>query len=1022
MLRRLAASESPRGGTTSLAVAAGLALLAVWVCGPIAAPDHFEGYDHARTSIDLALNRAFCGQVSKLSSAFAPAHYLEDHAEALTMPAPALLSRLAGSVDAYCKTVLVPITHNENGLTALLAPIWAADPRLSAADVARVLYVFRVALVWLFGLACLRAGASIALTAVLIAGGVAVLNAMFAYQFTVYPFLLTTPLLWVGVCSLLYPAMRVASLRRAIVLAGVAGLVAAWLVNLRTASLPIVAALFVLAIAASVVWRRRAHASGGLAFAAASAAAFAALLVAASAAITSVVAPANPDASNYTHHTILHNLVIGLGVPPNALSRAEGISWGDPIGFAMARRADPNVSYLGPGYERALARYYAGLWRRRPREMIAAYWTKLWQTGHGVFLMASQLLPDSRPLRKIYLVWADRANGVELLLASLGATLVSLWALWRTASPLALTASLLGAALTLVIVESAFIYSEFSLAYHGFLMYMVLVAPAIALQAACDVALAPTRGRLTILRPGVPPPPAAAGETMIPLDEVREWVASGGVLVRLGRYADGRVLVHRIDTAGRPLPLALALRALCRGDIHLEDALGKRMPLTVARLARWSAHLATEPFRASALLRGVRRDVDSLERSPAAPAAIADLRQSPVYLRTDLSFGVRAGGSVGHIAGVLNELDAFTGPPIFITTDDVPTVRPDIERHHVAPGEAFWNFRELPTFVLNDAVGAAARSAIGARPIAFVYQRYSLNNYAGVRLARSQCVPLVLEYNGSEIWMSRHWGRALAHEALSERIERLNLQAADLIVVVSRAMQDELVARGVDCSKILVNVNGVDETRYSPDVDGGAVRVRFRLDGATVVGFIGTFGPWHGADVLARAFVSLVTRDSAVARGTRLLMIGDGAGLPAVRRLVKESGASDAVVFTGLVPQEAGPAHLAACDLLVSPHVPNPDGTPFFGSPTKLFEYMAMGKGIIASRLDQIGEVLEHGRNAWLVPPGDDAALAEAVRCLVADRELRERLGAQAREDVVARHTWRRHTRRTIDRLRAPEA
>src|SRR5207237_125725 len=80
-----------------------------------------------------------------------------------------------------------------------------------------------------------------------------------------------------------------------------------------------------------------------------------------------------------------------------------------------------------------------------------------------------------------------------------------------------------------------------------------------------------------------------------------------------------------------------------------------------------------------------------------------------------------------------------------------------------------------------------------------------------------------------------------------------------------------------------------------------------------------------------------------------------------------------------LVPQDDGPEHLAAADLLVSPHVTNPDGTPFFGSPTKLFEYMAMGRPIVASDLEQIGQTLEHGRTAWLVPPGDVEALADAM-------------------------------------------
>jgi glycosyltransferase involved in cell wall biosynthesis len=185
-----------------------------------------------------------------------------------------------------------------------------------------------------------------------------------------------------------------------------------------------------------------------------------------------------------------------------------------------------------------------------------------------------------------------------------------------------------------------------------------------------------------------------------------------------------------------------------------------------------------------------------------------------------------------------------------------------------------------------------------------------------------------------------------------------------------------------------------------------------------VVGFIGTFGPWHGAEVLARAFVKYIGEDSARAKHVRLLMIGDGARMSEVRRILADSHALDATVFTGLVPQEEGPAYLAACDVLSSPHVPNPDGTPFFGSPTKLFEYMAMGRGIVASNLDQIGEVLDHGRTAWLVPPGEVDALADGLRRLIDDPELRGALGSAARREAVTHHTWREHTRRTIERLR----
>jgi len=455
---------------------------------------------------------------------------------------------------------------------------------------------------------------------------------------------------------------------------------------------------------------------------------------------------------------------------------------------------------------------------------------------------------------------------------------------------------------------------------------------------------------------------------------------------------------------------------MTRGAVRIEDMRGRTRTIDGDTLADWIVQVTREPFQTAALLRDVELAVDALERETAAPRTVAfDLSKPPLYLRSDLSFGVRAGGSVGHIAGVVNELEHVAAPPILVTTDGIATVNARVEQHLVAPSGAFWNFKELPAFVLNDTLEAETMRALAGRTPAFVYQRYSLNNYTGLRIARTLGVPLVVEYNGSEIWMSRHWGRPLAHEALSDRIERVNLRGADLVVVVSRAMKDEIVARGVDAARVLVNPNGVDPDRYSPDVDGSAVRDKYSLKNDTVIGFIGTFGPWHGAETLARAYVKL----RAGQPGLRLVMIGAGATLPDVRHILADGGALGATVLTGLVPQEEGASYLAACDVLVSPHVPNADGTPFFGSPTKLFEYMAMGKGIVASNLDQIGEVLEHEKTALLVPPGDVDALAAGIARLAEDRELRECLGAGARRVVLERYTWRAHTRRTIEQLRA---
>lgn len=201
-------------------------------------------------------------------------------------------------------------------------------------------------------------------------------------------------------------------------------------------------------------------------------------------------------------------------------------------------------------------------------------------------------------------------------------------------------------------------------------------------------------------------------------------------------------------------------------------------------------------------------------------------------------------------------------------------------------------------------------------------------------------------------------------------------------------------------------------------MDGGEIRSKYRLNDTTVIGFIGTFGRWHGAEILAEAFGILLREHPEYRKTVRLMMIGDGLKMPVVKTCLANDGAADYTVLTGLVPQQEGPKHLAACDILVSPHRPNQDGTPFFGSPTKLFEYMAMGKGIVASDLDQIGDILEHGKTAWMVKAGDPRSLKEGIRTLIDDGPLRKNLGAAARSEVVKNYTWKEHTRKIIEKVK----
>lgn len=301
-------------------------------------------------------------------------------------------------------------------------------------------------------------------------------------------------------------------------------------------------------------------------------------------------------------------------------------------------------------------------------------------------------------------------------------------------------------------------------------------------------------------------------------------------------------------------------------------------------------------------------------------------------------------------------------------------------------------------------------SAVHLNDFDFIYQRYSRFNWTGVALSVVTGLPLALEYNGSEVWVGRQWDPT-GQLWLLKRFERLNQRAADLIFVVSNVECSNLIDAGVRREKIIVNPNGVDPDRFHPECGGQTVRRALGMDRKTVIGFIGTFGPWHGAPVLAEA-ARLVDPKA----GCHFLFIGDGD-----QRTQTEAVTESALVsatFAGRISHDEVPAYLDACDVLIAPHVPSTDGSEFFGSPTKLFEYMAMGKGLVASRLGQIAEVIADGENGLLVEPGNAMALAQSIERLTRDEVLRGRLGAAARQTAIESYTWKHNAARVFDAMR----
>ncbi len=521
--------------------------------------------------------------------------------------------------------------------------------------------------------------------------------------------------------------------------------------------------------------------------------------------------------------------------------------------------------------------------------------------------------------------------------------------------------------------------------------------------------------RLTIdLRFSSPPQPSSDDERVVTLLELAQLSRAPRALWRLlrgSRYSQVRVLHDDIPLSGVQAG-GLGLAALAKSDSF--ETVGAHVVASgqAAFVARSVARFV--PAMGGELLRSVRehrRAARVAARPFDLPMRAGDVR-SISYLRAEPSLrwlGAQVGGAATHTAGVINGFVA-AGIDLHAYAAERPEgVGEDVAFTAVPPRRLFQLAHWL---TLTDYTRELARVAAG-RPADVVYQRYALGSYAGLDLARRLGVPLILEFNGSEIWATRHWGNGrLPLEGTLSALERRNLLDAALVVVTSDVLRDDLVADGIDAGKVLVNPNGVDVDRLAPLREGepAARRARLGREEAPTIGFIGTFGMWHGVKVLP----TIIEAVAAKRPDARWILVGDGPLRDEVAADIAARGLGGVVDLTGVVPHDRAVELLASCDVCVSPHVPNPDGSRFFGSPTKLFEYMGLGKPIVASDLDQIGDVLDHERSALLCEPGNAQAAADSVLRLLDDPELARRLGDAALVDATERYSWEAHTRRIL--------
>jgi glycosyltransferase involved in cell wall biosynthesis/ubiquinone/menaquinone biosynthesis C-methylase UbiE len=459
---------------------------------------------------------------------------------------------------------------------------------------------------------------------------------------------------------------------------------------------------------------------------------------------------------------------------------------------------------------------------------------------------------------------------------------------------------------------------------------------------------------------------------------------------------------------------------------------------------RWSASVvqvaagggAGQPSDAESRLKSSNERLQTLDRliaearpvpfsAAASPSPTAPVPGVGAYLRLDFWAKIESGGSYGHTCYVAKELAAVTERFAVFTAHRYRLIDEYGLRQVVLDGPTSCSEEDIVRGT--DHFLPRVRPVLEALRPAYIYERICIGNYVGAILSRELSIPYVVEYNGSEISMRRSFdGVGYVYEYEYLKAEALAFAQATMISVVSEEVKSSLIKRGVDPDKILVNPNGADLHAYAPASRAERIQIRRELgfdELAPVVGFTGTFGGWHGIDVLAAALPEICRR----VPHARWLLIGDGNYKHLVDAAITNHKLQDVVTCVGRVPQAEGARLLKACDIYVSPHSSHMVDSKFFGSPTKIFEYMAMAGAIVASDLEQIGQILSPAlrvhdfagghlevtdERAVLCTPADVREFVEAVVELCERPHLWPVLGRNSRLAVEQHYSWGRHVAR----------
>lgn len=262
----------------------------------------------------------------------------------------------------------------------------------------------------------------------------------------------------------------------------------------------------------------------------------------------------------------------------------------------------------------------------------------------------------------------------------------------------------------------------------------------------------------------------------------------------------------------------------------------------------------------------------------------------------------------------------------------------------------------------------------------------------GTTAALSGFGPTLLSVWGSDVYDFPY------ESALKGWLLRRNLRSATALASTSEAMARQVRRLVPDCDEIAITPFGVDLARFSPESG-------HRSPGALTVGIVKTLAPKYGVDLLLRAFAGVLNDADVQAQPEpcRLLVVGDGPQRGELESLAKELGIAGSTQFTGAIAHEQVPSFLNRLDIYAAPSRLDSES---FG--VAVIEASACALPVVVSDAGGLAEVVRDGDTGLVVQRDDVPALQAALKRLVLDSALRERLGRTGRLHVAQVYEWGR--------------